>query len=78
MVDIGSETSRSINDLIVRVKAACKESKYNVDDHFAVQRKMIKLAKGATRNINNYKLSRYACYLIVQNGNSHMKVIALI
>ena len=78
MVDIGSETSRSINDLIVRVKVACKESKYNVDDHFAVQRKMIKLAKGATRNINNYKLSRYACYLIVQNGNSHMKVIALI
>ena len=78
MVDIGSETSRSINDLIVRAKVACKESKYNVDDHFAVQRKMIKLAKGATRNINNYKLSRYACYLIVQNGNSHMKVIALI
>ena len=78
MVDIGSETSRSINNLILRAKVACKESKYNVDDHFAVQRKMIKLAKGATRIINNYKLSRYACYLIVQNGNSHMKVIALI
>ena len=78
MVDIGSETSRSINDLIVRAKVACKESKYNVDDHFAVQRKMIKLGKGETRNINDYKLSRYACYLIVQNGNSHMKVIALI
>ena len=58
-------------------KVACKESKYNVDDHFAVQRKMIKLGKGETRNINDYKLSRYACYLIVQNGNSHMKVIAL-
>ena len=78
MVDIGSETSRSINDLIVRVKVACKESKYNVDDHFAVQRKMIKLGKGETRNINDYKLSRYACYLIAQNGNSHMKVITLI
>ena len=75
---LGYHQWRSINDLIVRAKVACKESKYNVDDHFAVQRKMIKLAKGATRNINNYKLSRYACYLIVQNGNSHMKVIALI
>lgn len=52
MVDIGSETSRSINDLVVRAKVACKESKYNVDDHFAVQRKMIKLAKGAIIIIN--------------------------
>ena len=68
---------RSINDLIERAKIACQESKYNIDDHFAVQRKMIKLAKGVTRNINNYKLSRYACYLIAQNDNSHMKVIAL-
>ena len=68
---------RSINDLIVRAKVACKESKYNVDDHFAVQRKMIKLAKGATRKVIDYKLSRYACYLIVMNGNPNKEVIAL-
>ena len=54
MVDIGSETSRSINDLIVRAKVARKESKYNVDDHFANVGKMIKLAKGATQNDNSH------------------------
>ena len=68
---------RSINDLIERAKVACQESKYNIDDHFAVQRKMIKLAKGATRNVVDYKLSRYACYLIVMNGNPKKEIIAL-
>ena len=46
---LGYHQWRSINELIERAKVACKESKYNVDDHFAVQRKMIKLEKGATR-----------------------------
>jgi DNA-damage-inducible protein D len=68
---------RSINSLIKRAKVACKESNINVDDHFAVQRKMINLAKGAKRNIIDYKLSRYACYLIVMNGNPNKEVIAL-
>ena len=63
--------------MIERAKVACQESKYNIDDHFAVQRKMIKLAKGATRNVVDYKLSRYACYLIVMNGNPKKEIIAL-
>ena len=74
---LGYHQWRSINDLIERAKVACQESKYNIDDHFAVQRKMIKLAKGATRNIVDYKLSRYACYLIVMNGNPKKEIIAL-
>ena len=48
-----------------------------VNDHFVQLDKMIDLAKGATRKIVDYKLSRYACYLIAQNGDSHMEVIAL-
>ena len=74
---LGYHQWRSINDLIKRAKLACKESKCNVNDHFAVQRKMIKLAKGAKRNVIDYKLSRYACYLIVMNGNPKKEVIAL-
>ncbi len=74
---LGYHHWRSLNDLIERAKVACQESKYNIDDHFAVQRKMIKLAKGATRNVVDYKLSRYACYLIVMNGNPKKEIIAL-
>ena len=74
---LGYNQWRSINDLIVRAISACKESRYKIDEHFAVQRKMIKLAKGAKRNIIDYKLSRYACYLIVMNGNPKKEVIAL-
>ena len=74
---LGYNQWRSINDLIERAKVACKESKYKIDDHFAVQRKMINLAKGATRNVVDYKLSRYACYLIVMNGNPKKEIIAL-
>ena len=61
---LGYNQWRSINDLIKRAKVACKESDNNADYHFAVDRKMINIAKGATRNVIDYKLSRYACYLI--------------
>ena len=74
---LGYHQWRSLNDLIERAKVACQESKYNIDDHFAVQHKMIKLAKGATRNVVDYKLSRYACYLIVMNGNPKKEIIAI-
>ena len=49
----------------------------NISNHFASIGKMIELAKGAKRKITDYKLSRYACYLIAQNGDSRKEVIAL-
>ena len=73
---LGYNQWRSMSDLIERAKVACKESKYNVDYHFALYRKMIILAKGATRKVIDYKLSRYACYLIVMNGNPKKEIIA--
>ena len=74
---LGYNQWRSINDLIKRAKVACKESDNNIHDHFAVDRKMINIAKGATRNVIDYKLSRYACYLIVQNANPKYEMVAL-
>lgn len=52
-------------------------SENKVEDHFAKVGKMVMLGSGAERNIEDYELSRYACYLIVQNGDSRKKVIAL-
>ena len=74
---LGYRQWRSINDLIERAKVACKESKYNIDDHFAVERKMVDIGSRTKRKILDYKLSRYACYLIVMNGNPKKEIIAL-
>jgi len=74
---LGYNQWRSINDLIERAIVACKESKYIIDDHFAVQRKLVDIGSRTKRNVIDYKLSRYACYLIVMNGNPKKEIIAL-
>ena len=50
---------------------------FNVFEHFTDVSKTIKMPKGAEKTILDYKLTRYACYLIAQNGDSRKKVIAL-
>ena len=55
----------------------CKQSYCIVTNHFTTTGKMIDIAKGAKRRIIDYKLSRYACYLIVQNCDPRKKIIAL-
>ena len=67
---------RRFKELIDRAKIACELSKNNISDHFAVYGKIVK-AGATTKTIEDYKLSRYACYLIVQNGNPSKEVIAL-
>lgn len=63
--------------VIKRAITACEMSDNSVMDCFPEVRKSIISGKGKISYIKNYKLSRYACYLIVQNGDSRKKVIAL-
>ena len=68
---------QKFQNVIKNAKTACGQSKFIIDDHFTQTGKMINLAKGAVRKIKDYKLSRYACYLIVQNADSSKEVVAL-
>ena len=63
--------------VINKAKDACENSGITVVDHFPDIRKTIKMPKGAEKTILDYKLTRYACYLIAQNGDSRKTVIAL-
>ena len=60
-----------------RAKEACRNSGQNVGDHFEDVLDMVKIGSGAEREIENVKLSRYACYLIVQNADPSKEVVAL-
>ena len=68
---------RKFKGVIEKALISCKTSNYNTMDHFVQLDKLINIAKGAKRKTIDYKLSRYACYLIAQNGDSHMSKIAL-
>ena len=68
---------RNFKLVIDKAKMACEISSFNTSDHFVDFNKMIELAKGAKRRVLDYKLSRYACYLIVQNADPSKEVVAL-
>ena len=67
---------RKFEGVIKKAEESCKNSNNIVEDNFVGSDKIVKTGV-ATKTINDYKLSRYACYLIAQNGDSRKKVIAL-
>ena len=68
---------RNFSKVIDRAMLACQNSDFSIDDHFAEVSKTIPMPKGASKKVKDYMLSRYACYLIVQNGDPRKEVIAL-
>ena len=67
---------RRFSEAIERAKLACKNSGNIVENHFADVGKMVTIGSGAQRNIDDIKLTRYACYLIAQNGDPRKEEIA--
>ena len=68
---------RNFLPVIVRAKEACQNSGYAVADHFVEMHEMIEIGKGGKRSVESIQLSRYACYLIVQNADPAKEVVAL-
>ena len=67
---------RNFKKILETAKIACKISGQEVLEHFVEVNKMINLANSAKRKVRDYKLTRYACYLIVMNGDPRKEVIA--
>ena len=68
---------RYLKDAIERAKSACGNSGQIISDHFAHVRKMVDIGSNAKREVDDFALSRYACYLIVMNGDPRKEIIAL-
>lgn len=67
----------NFSKVIDRAKLACDNSGLSIQDHFPEVRKMVEIGSNTVRELLDYELSRYACYLIVQNGDPRKEVIAL-
>jgi len=70
------ETWRSFKAVIAKAMTAAEQVNQPANDHFAEVGKMVQLGSGTQREIDDFRLSRYACYLIVQNGDPSKPVIA--
>ena len=67
---------RNFSKVIDKAKIACLKSKQNISDHFVDVNKTIPMPKGAEKDIQDIMLTRYACYLIAQNGDPRKEQIA--
>jgi DNA-damage-inducible protein D len=68
---------RHFKPVIEKAKEACQKSNNSLDNHFEDILDMVSLGLGSKRNVENVKLSRYACYLIVQNADPSKEIVAI-
>lgn len=73
---LGYAEFRNFQPVIEKANIACEQSGQQVEDHFVEMHEMIEIGKGAKREMPSIGLSRYACYLIVQNGDPSKPVVA--
>lgn len=69
-------TWRNFENVIAKAIQACEHGDHSVSDHFVEASKMVSLGSGSLRELKDFHLSRYACYLVVQNGDPSKPVIA--
>ena len=73
---LGYSQWRNFSNIVDKAKDSCVNAGENVSHHFADVSKMVSIGSGAEKQINDILLTRYACYLIAQNGDSRKEQIA--
>jgi DNA-damage-inducible protein D len=68
---------RNFVTVITKAREACKKSSHNVSDHFVDITDMVGIGSGAQRELEDWALSRYACYLVIQNADPSKPLVAL-
>jgi DNA-damage-inducible protein D len=74
---LGYSDYRNFEQVIKKAKAACFNSGHRIEDHFVDITEMVDIGSGAQRPVSSVYMSRYACYLIVQNADPLKEIVAL-
>src|SRR2546429_97562 len=68
---------RNFTYALKKARVACKKSGEDSANHFAASSKMVSLGSGSQREVEDYRMSRYACYLLVQNADPEKEIVSL-